>query len=99
MKQTIIEFIDFLKSPQQSFRSNHKVGILVLNVALMFLINIFSLILNLVYSYFHLNYPERKLLSYEENEFLFRLLLVPIIEEIGFRLYLIPKRRSGRAHV
>lgn len=92
MKQTILEFIDFLKFPQQSFRSKHKIGIFVLSMALMFFLNIFSLILNLGYGYFRLDFPERKLLSYEENEFLFHLLLVPIIEEFGFRLYLIPKR-------
>ena len=92
MKQTIIEFVDFLKSPQQSFRSNHKVGILVLSAALMFLINIFSLILNLVYGYFRLDYPEKALFSYEEKFFLNSLLFVPIIEEMAFRLYLIPKR-------
>lgn len=92
MKQTIIEFIYFLKSPRQSFRSNHKVSILVLTAFCVFLVDIFAVILNLVYGYFRLDYPERKLLSYEENEFLFRLLLVPIIEEFGFRLYLIPKR-------
>ena len=92
MKQTILEFIDFLKFPQQSFRSKHKVGILVLSMALMFFLNIFSLILNLGYGYFRLDYPEQLLLSYDEKFFLYSLLCVPIFEEIGFRLYLIPKR-------
>ena len=58
----------------------------------MILINILSVILNLVYGYFRLDYPERALYSSEANYFLSHLLLVPIIEEIAFRLYLIPKR-------
>lgn len=92
MKQTISEFIGFLKSPQQSFRSNHKVSILVMCGILILLLNIFSLVLNFAYGYFRLNYPEKVLYAIGGRYFLYHLLLVPIIEEIGFRLYLIPKR-------
>lgn len=92
MKQAISEFIDFLKSPQQSFRSNHKVYAFIMCGIFMLLLNIFVLILSFVYGYFRLDIPEKLLLSYDEKFFLYHLLLVPFIEEIAFRLYLIPKR-------
>lgn len=94
IKQTICEFFDFIKSPQQSFRSNHKVGVIVLCGAIMVLINISTITLNFIYGYFRLDFPDRALSSFEDKYFLYHLLLVPIIEEIGFRLYLIPKRRN-----
>lgn len=92
MKQAIVEFVDFLKSPQQSFRSKNKVWILALCAILIFLVNICSVVINLGYGYFRIDYPERVLTSSEEKYFLGHLLLVPIIEEMAFRLYLIPKK-------
>lgn len=92
MKETVIEFIDFLKHPQQSFRSKHKVCIFILCWIIMFSLNILTLILSVIYGYFRLDFPEKALFSYEEKLFLPSLLLVPIIEEIGFRLYLLPKK-------
>lgn len=94
MKQAIIEFAEFLKSPQQSFRSNNKVWVLALCAILVFGVDICSVVLNFGYGYFRLDYPERALLSSESKYFLVHLLLVPIIEEIGFRLYLIPSKRN-----
>lgn len=94
MKQTIIEFIDFLKCPQQSFRSNHKVCIFIICWIIMLLLNIFALILSFIYGFFRLDFPEKVLFSYEEKYFFLSLLLVPIIEEIGYRLYLLPQKRN-----
>jgi membrane protease YdiL (CAAX protease family) len=92
MKRAIIEFIDFIKYPQQTFRSNHKVCIFILCGIIMLLLNIFALIISFVYGYFRLDLPEKLLFYYDEKYFLYTLLLVPFFEEMAFRLYLIPKR-------
>ncbi len=94
MKQAIIEFIDFLKYPQHSFRSKHSVSIFIFCWFIMFSLNIFALVLSFIYGYFQLDFPEKAIFSYDEQLFLPSLFLVPIIEEIGFRLYIIPRKRN-----
>lgn len=88
MKQTIVDFIDFIKYPCQSYNSNHKVCTLFLCGIIVFFMNLFITLVGLVYGLLQFDLPERKIFSTDENFFLFHLILVPIIEEIGFRLYL-----------
>lgn len=98
MKEVLIDFINFLKHPQEKFSENQNLEnkfkyllvLFIIELPIMFVLNI---VIQLVAEFGSINLEEHKInsLLFEHDfliVFIYGAVLMPIIEEVIFRLYL-----------